>query len=242
MSKGKKKINGSVHHETFTDIEKYDVRPETPSQSGVYRAFFNTTEPPLCPLVNVDGCEEAVAATSWTFEAPTSKDLYDTATGNKQDSTLKTACHVKMILPRLPEGVPEAVERFQSATCSHEHGHAAACDSLARTVAFFIQSLPAHVPPQHAKAMNEAVRAVIDKFYVPQARKADKMFDSYTGHGGKYEAELDDGEAEEAQTEVASQDHRHHHHHLPMGASNAPDSIGEFIEWGSQHGSWMTMR
>ncbi len=176
-----------------TKNRKYDVYAQKKTLKGYHDALFGNGGA-LCKFVNnsVPGCEDAVAMTSWRFD--TEGDLYDKDGWRR---SLKKACTVKITMPAFRdlddaenERHREEVLRFEKATESHETGHGAACESLTRIVNHFVAFLPERVAVKDVPAMNEAVKIFIIEFYETMARKADELFDKFTGHGGKFGAEL----------------------------------------------------
>lgn len=180
-----------------TTITKHDhsykVHAKRKTLKGYYSALFGGGGA-LCKAIgnSLPGCEEAVAMTSWKFR--TNNDVYDSE--GKRGTILKS-CTVNMTMPDFQniEGTKdleqrEEILRFQKATESHETGHAAACESLTRIVNHFVSFLPETVPVDKVPIMNSAVNMFIHDFYEVMARKADKLYDTFTAHGGKFGAEI----------------------------------------------------
>jgi len=178
-------------------LERYPVHGAT--QPKVWDEFFGGRVKPLCTRTNVKGCENAVAATSWQFDMPHGP-VYDEVTGKKREPyvfggkgvTDACACNVHILLPKweVPHGteVPAShargVGEFIAATATHERGHGAACKSLAAVVLAALAYLPEEVPPGIAPQVNGAFGFFVKEFYEPLARRADRLYDRVTYHGG----------------------------------------------------------
>ena len=175
-----------------TDNKMYPVTSGEPTLAGFYETMFGGLQKPLCDIVQANGCEHAVAATSWSFDMD--KELYAPDGFRKR---IGARSHIRIILPEWQnpstskDTGKEAVHRFQSATKTHERGHAAACKSLMTVLTKLVQAMPERVNPDLVSDLNAGFRELVTGFYVQRARKADKHFDIYSGHGGKLEAELD---------------------------------------------------
>lgn len=170
---------------------RYGVQSRTADLGSFYRSMFK--DHALCRATGAqaDGCENAVAMTSWRFTFD--ENLYD-AMGLKRPTS--ASCSIEMTLPEWKNGKAakrsqrEEVGRFVAATTTHERGHGVACKSLSDIASRLALHLPAKVPASAAGSMNAAFKQFVEGFYMKLARRADGLFDTYTGHGGKYGAEL----------------------------------------------------
>jgi hypothetical protein len=188
-------MNGNMLTRIAKHDHNYKVHAKRKTLKGYYHALFGGGGA-LCKAIGntLPGCEEAVAMTSWKFRID--NDVYD-STGKRR--VLSKSCTVNMTMPEF-QNIEEArnkehrdeILRFQNATESHETGHAAACESLTRIVNHFVSFLPETIPVEKVTRMNAAVNMFIHDFYETMARKADKLYDKFTAHGGKFGAEIAD--------------------------------------------------
>lgn len=177
--------------EAHSSISTYDLAPKSADHGHIHESMFGHGA--LCSSVPVEGCDRAVAATSWNFE--TQSDLYNSDGKKKQPWRCKCAANVllpEVILPNVSETeeIPHTVKRFLTGTGRHENGHVQACWSVIRAVDLFVSALPPAIPKGMVSSMNAAVTTFIKRYYVTRARTADVMFDKGTEHGGKYDAGL----------------------------------------------------
>ena len=169
----------------------YPVR-SGPSPGGFYDAVFGGKQRPLCKVVDMPGCQDAVALTSWRFQLES--DLYDVRTGRKQP--VRATATVRLLLPLWEDEAGAApaerqrVHAFIAHTRTHETGHAAACFSVLAAVGAVAAYMPARVPRSAAAAYNTGFSRLVEEFYVALGHKTDHHFDFTTGHGGLFGAEL----------------------------------------------------
>jgi len=194
-----KKRGSKVQHSSNLKVKKYKVLT-SPHHNAFFGGVFGQDTHPLCDALGpsqVPECENAVAATGWTFEM--TGRLYG-LDGNRQ--TIATSCDINMLLPKwetLPgtKGLKkdtETVRRFLSATETHERGHGQACTSLSNITKLLAETMPPTIPADKVENVNAAFSFFVHHFYKTLARKADEVFDKDTHHGAKHEAGLSDGE------------------------------------------------
>ena len=170
-----------------------------------YDTMFNGIEKPLCKSVDVKGCENAVAATSWHLTFVDGSTLYNAA-GRRQ--TLRPHCDINMLMPKWVDAhkadvvQQRAVAHFLGHTATHERGHGQACSSLAASIALLVSNMPARVPTARVAEFNRAFNGLIELF-TRGARAADNEFDKFTGHGGEQDAQLGSHEDQVAAASTA---------------------------------------
>jgi hypothetical protein len=179
-------------------ISKHIVEKTYPVQTGdtfdFYKTMFenDTGDGPLCKSVNIPGCENAVAATSWHLSFVGGSTLYN-STGHRQ--TLHPHCDISILMPKWVDAhkadavQQHAVSHFLGHTATHEKGHGQACSSLATSIMLLVSNMPSRVPVARVAEFNHAFDGLIELF-TRGARAADNEFDNFTGHGGEQDAQL----------------------------------------------------
>lgn len=214
------------------DYQRYPVKSRKASLKDFYSTMFGGVKKPLCKHVDIKGCEDAVAVTSWSYTLD--NDLYDSR-GDKR--TLSFRGKVRVLLPEWLNGHQAhskdkgAVDNFLSATKTHERGHGMACESLASAVRNFVEAMPQRVPPASVDSINLAFRTMVHEFYEKCARRADRLFDEpYSKHGGKWKAELDETterDPDDLDLKSFMPALPHTHVHLGDGSDNHSDNDSE---------------
>ena len=158
-----------------------------------YKAVFGGEDKPLCKQIDIPGCDNAVAATSWNLSfADGNTTLYD-SDGRRR--ALHPHCDVHMLMPEWVDAhkadkvQQRAVAHFIGHTATHERGHGQACSSLATSITLLVANMPVRVPKSRVAEFNRAFKELIELF-TRGARTADAEFDKFTGHGGEQDAQL----------------------------------------------------
>jgi hypothetical protein len=173
----------------------YNVTTPSSDQEGFYLGVFADSARPLCKAlggIRVDGCEDAVAATSWSMRME--RKLY-AADGRRK--VIVCTCDIDILLPKwvppraAPPGEGHAtVRRFLANTETHERGHGETCTSLINSIKLLAENMPLKIPPAQADNYNGAFALFAHEFYEAIARRTDELFDKLTGHGARHGAEI----------------------------------------------------
>lgn len=186
------------------NLRKFDVHTDVPALRQYHNALFSgDSSSPMCKFMAEatghaqDKCGAAAAFTYWDVRVEPDAGVYDTLTGRKKPDVAVT-CNVTMALPTwshlhaAPKPEQDEVRRFEMQTAYHERGHAMAGENCARTVAWFVDSLPSKVDVERARDYNAAITAFVREFYVRRAHAADVEYDHSTDHGRVQGAEAVD--------------------------------------------------
>ncbi len=188
-------MGGKGKFETVLEVKTYDVPVKGVKHQHGFNGFFppDGSPTPLCKEMQIEGCDAAVAATSWSFTYD--KVLY--AADGTKSSAWSCKCDGRVLVPALKhEGhgasgeAADSLKSFLNRTAEHERGHFQTCESLKTSVAALVRHLPDRVPRDHVAAFNQAFVEFCEKVYVTGARKADIIYDVGTDHGGKYWAAI----------------------------------------------------
>ena len=173
----------------------YNVSTPSSDQEGFYLGVFSDTARPLCKAlggIKVDGCEDAVAATSWSMRME--RKLY-AADGRRK--LIVCTCDIDILLPKWvpPKAAPPGeghatVRRFLATTETHERGHGETCTSLINSIKLLAENMPLKIPPAEVDNYNGAFALFAHDFYEAIARRTDELFDKLTGHGARHGAEI----------------------------------------------------
>ena len=175
------------------------------NQEGFYLGVFSDTAQPLCKAlggIKVEGCEDAVAATSWSMRME--RKLY---AADGQRKLIVCTCDIDILLPKwvttqrhkVPEEGHDTVRRFLANTETHERGHGETCTSLINSIRVLAENMPLSIPPAEVDNYNGAFQMFAHDFYEVIARRTDDLFDTLTGHGARHGAEISRFPAQEGE-------------------------------------------
>lgn len=174
------------------------------TQTGFYLGVFADSSHGLCKAlggIKVEGCEDAVAATSWSMHME--KKLY--ASDGKRKLIVCT-CDIDILLPKWdtraakPGEGHDTVRRFLATTETHERGHGETCNSLINAIKGLAENMPLTIPPAEVDNYNGAFELFSHDFYETIARHTDNLFDKLTGHGARHGAEISQFAQEEGES------------------------------------------